>query len=299
MRKLGLGLCLWLGVAAGVAAQPSSDKRAIGEFLAHTNVQCGGSDDARWLEGRFHAWAKSGASMGELKASAAKTFGMTDDVADALVPQVLQRGASQDDDQVLPGPVDRFIAVARTHPASQVALDEAARTISAPYGDCNIGAFERLLEGRPHADAEPTKLTTKMRDREGADPPSRLSNVTANQIAEGQRIAPVVCVQNHYNLAHRTDDALIDAMAGQGIAYVPFFPLGDFSPLQSQTLSDVAERLGATPMQVALAWLLARPPNVLLIPGTSSLAHLRENLAAASIELDARVLARLDRIGRR
>jgi len=126
-----------------------------------------------------------------------------------------------------------------------------------------------------------------------------LSNVTANQVAEAQRIAPVVCVQNHYNLAHRADDALIDALAGQGIAYVPFFPLGGFSPLQSQTLSDVAQGLGATPMQVALAWLLARAPNVLLIPGTSSLAHLRENLAAASIALDAEVLARLDGIGGR
>jgi pyridoxine 4-dehydrogenase len=107
-----------------------------------------------------------------------------------------------------------------------------------------------------------------------------LSNVTAQQIAEGQRICEIVCVQNYYNLAHRTDDALIDVLSGQGIAYVPFFPLGGFTPLQSSTLSDVALRLDATPMQVALAWLLQRSPNILLIPGTSSVAHLRENLAA-------------------
>ena len=97
-----------------------------------------------------------------------------------------------------------------------------------------------------------------------------LSNVTPAQIAEGRRICEIVCVQNHYNLAHRRDDALIDELARDGIAYVPFFPLGGFTPLQSSTLSDVAQRLGATPMQVALAWLLRRAPNILLIPGTSS-----------------------------
>jgi pyridoxine 4-dehydrogenase len=121
-----------------------------------------------------------------------------------------------------------------------------------------------------------------------------VSNVTANQIAEAQRIAPVVCVQNHFNLAHRDDDGLIDALGKQGIAYVPFFPLGGFTPLQSQTLSDVATRLGATPMQVALAWLLARAPNILLIPGTSSSGHLRENLAALELQLGADVMAELD-----
>lgn len=125
-----------------------------------------------------------------------------------------------------------------------------------------------------------------------------LSNVTATQVAEAQRIAPVVCVQNQFNLAHREDDALVDALAAQGIAYVPFFPLGGFSPLQSQTLSDVAARLGVTPMQVALAWLLARAPNILLIPGTSSLGHLRENLAAAELQLGEDVIAELDGIGR-
>ncbi|HWG66873.1 MAG TPA: aldo/keto reductase family oxidoreductase [Rhodanobacteraceae bacterium] len=123
-----------------------------------------------------------------------------------------------------------------------------------------------------------------------------LSNVTRTQIAAGRRIADIVCVQNHYNLVHRDDDALIDELARDGIAYVPFFPLGGFTPLQSSTLSKVAERLGATPMQVALAWLLQRAPNILLIPGTSSLAHLRENLAAAELTLAADVAAELDRI---
>jgi aryl-alcohol dehydrogenase-like predicted oxidoreductase len=123
-----------------------------------------------------------------------------------------------------------------------------------------------------------------------------LSNVTPAQIAEGRRICKIVCVQNQYNLAHRTDDALIDALARDGIAYVPFFPLGGFSPLQSSILSDVAQRLGATPLQVALAWLLHRAPNILLIPGTSSVAHLRENLAAADLALPDDAVRALDRI---
>jgi pyridoxine 4-dehydrogenase len=112
-----------------------------------------------------------------------------------------------------------------------------------------------------------------------------LSNVTPTQIAEGQKICPIVCVQNNYNVAHRNDDALIDSLARDGIAYVPYFPLGGFTPLQSSTLSNVARRLDATPMQVAIAWLLRRAPNVLLIPGTSSMAHLKENLAAAHLHL--------------
>ncbi|MAU96808.1 MAG: oxidoreductase [Fulvimarina sp.] len=124
-----------------------------------------------------------------------------------------------------------------------------------------------------------------------------LSNATPGQVAEARRIAGIVCVQNQYNLAHRLDDALIDDLAASGIAYVPFFPLGGFSPLQSATLTDVAARMGATPMQVALAWLLQRAPNILLIPGTSSLAHLRENLAASELELGADVVAELDTIG--
>jgi aryl-alcohol dehydrogenase-like predicted oxidoreductase len=123
-----------------------------------------------------------------------------------------------------------------------------------------------------------------------------LSNVTAAQVAEAQGIAEVVCVQNHYNLAHRHDDALIDDLNRQGIPYVPFFPLGGFTPLQSSTLSDVAARLGSTAMQVALAWLLHRAPNILLIPGTSSRGHLRENLAAARLTLPPESLAELDGI---
>lgn len=108
---------------------------------------------------------------------------------------------------------------------------------------------------------------------------------SAAQVAEGREIAAIACVQNHYNLVHRADDALVDALAAAGTAYVPFFPLGGFSPIQSQGLSEVARSLDATPMQVALAWLPARAPNILLIPGTSSRAHLRENLAAASLDL--------------
>jgi pyridoxine 4-dehydrogenase len=123
-----------------------------------------------------------------------------------------------------------------------------------------------------------------------------LSNVTPAQIAEAQRIAPIVCVQNHYNLAHRSDDALVASLARQGIAYVPFFPLGGFTPLQSAALSDVAARLGATPMQVALAWLLQRSPNILVIPGTSSIQHLRENLQASKLRIPSDAIADLDSI---
>jgi hypothetical protein len=124
-----------------------------------------------------------------------------------------------------------------------------------------------------------------------------VSNASAAQVAEARKIAPVVCVQNQYNLVHRGDDALIDELAGQGIAYVPFFPLGGFAPIQSDALGAIAAELGATPMQLALAWLLHRSPNILLIPGTSSLAHLRENLAAATLTLSAETLGRLDAIG--
>ena len=120
--------------------------------------------------------------------------------------------------------------------------------------------------------------------------------VTTGDVAEARRIGGIVCVQNHYNLAHRADDVLIDDLAGDGIAYVPFFPLGGFTPLQSTILSDAAARLGATPMQVALAWLLERAPNILLIPGTASVAHLRENLAAAQLNLSAQTMSELDGI---
>lgn len=132
--------------------------------------------------------------------------------------------------------------------------------------------------------------------REGLVRHIGLSNVTRNQIAEGRKIAQIVCVQNLYNLAQRTDDALIDELGQDGIAYVPFFPLGGFTPLQSSILSDVAARLNATPMQVALAWLLHRAPNILLIPGTSSLAHLQQNIAAAGLALPGDAIAELDRI---
>lgn len=123
-----------------------------------------------------------------------------------------------------------------------------------------------------------------------------LSNVTAAQLAQAQAIADIVCIQNLYNLAHRNDDAFIDELAERGIAYVPFFPLGGFTPLQSSTLNSVAASLGATPMQVALAWLLQRSPNILLIPGTSSLEHLRENLEATTLQIPPEVMADLDLI---
>jgi aryl-alcohol dehydrogenase-like predicted oxidoreductase len=125
-----------------------------------------------------------------------------------------------------------------------------------------------------------------------------VSNATAEQVAEALSIAPIVCVQNMYNLAHRQDDGLIDELAGQGVAYVPFFPLGGFSPLQSSVLTSVASRLDATPMSVALAWLLQRSPNILLIPGTSSVAHLRENVEGAGLSLSDDDLAELEKIGR-
>ncbi|WP_432054848.1 aldo/keto reductase family oxidoreductase [Streptomyces sp. bgisy022] len=126
-----------------------------------------------------------------------------------------------------------------------------------------------------------------------------LSNVTAEQVTEAEGIAPFVCVQNLYNLAHRGDDALVDRLAAQGIAYVPFFPLGGFTPVQSDALSTVAARHGVRPMAVALAWLLHRSPNILLIPGTSSVAHLRENVSGAGVALSGQDLAELDAIGRR
>jgi len=124
-----------------------------------------------------------------------------------------------------------------------------------------------------------------------------LSNVTARQIEDGRRLCTIACVQNMYNLAHRDDDALVDSMAAVGIPYVPFFPLGGFSPLQSKTLDQVAAEVGVTPMQAALAWLLQRSPNILLIPGTSSVAHLHQNLAAGDVRLSEDAVTRLDAIG--
>ena len=155
-----------------------------------------------------------------------------------------------------------------------------------------VGDFDRPTPG---SIAEPFSVLAELQ-REGLIRHLGISTVNAGQIAEAQSIAPVVCVQNFYNLAHRVDDDLIDALAGQGIAYVPYFPLGGFSPLQSDELGSVAARLGATPMAVALAWLLQRSPNILLIPGTSSVAHLRENVAGADLALSADDLAELDRI---
>lgn len=145
----------------------------------------------------------------------------------------------------------------------------------------------------PGSIAEPFRVLAEMQ-QEGLIKHLGVSTVTAEQIAEAQSIAPVVCVQNFYNIANRRDDALIDFLAEQGIAYVPYFPLGGFSPLQSDTLSSVAARLGTTPMAVALAWLLQRSPNILLIPGTSSVEHLRENVAGAGLELPEDALQELN-----
>ncbi|HEY9316640.1 aryl-alcohol dehydrogenase-like predicted oxidoreductase [Achromobacter deleyi] len=145
--------------------------------------------------------------------------------------------------------------------------------------------------------AEPLSALIKLQQR-GLVRHIGLSNVTPAQVQEGRGLCDIVCVQNQYNLAHRYDDALIDALARDGIAYVPYFPLGGFSPLQSATLTEVAQRVGATPMQVAIAWLLQRAPNILVIPGTSSVAHLRENLAAATLVLPAAEIQALDGIGR-
>ncbi|ALL69757.1 Aldo-keto reductase (plasmid) [Paraburkholderia caribensis MBA4] len=172
---------------------------------------------------------------------------------------------------------------------------------------CNLGldaldVVNIRVMGNIHSPAEGSieeqVVALAQLQREGLVKHIGLSNVTATQIAEAQRIVPIVCVQNHYNLVQREDDALVDQLAAQGIAYVPFFPLGGFTPIQSSALSDLAHTLNATPMQVALAWLLHRSPNILLIPGTSSVAHLRENMQAAQLRLSDAVLAELDAIGR-
>ncbi|WP_214104705.1 aldo/keto reductase family oxidoreductase [Acrocarpospora catenulata] len=149
---------------------------------------------------------------------------------------------------------------------------------------------------QPGSLAEPFEMLVELQ-RQGLIRHLGVSNATAEQVAEALAIAPIVCVQNMYNLAYRQDDELIDDLAEQGIAYVPFFPLGGFSPLQSSALSTVAARLDATPMSVALAWLLHRSPNILLIPGTSSVAHLRENVAGAGLSFSDEELTELDKIG--
>jgi pyridoxine 4-dehydrogenase len=152
-----------------------------------------------------------------------------------------------------------------------------------------------LASPEPGSVAEPFTALAQLQ-QEGLIKHLGISTATAEQVAEAQAIAPVVCVQNYYNIAHREDDDLIDSLAASGIAYVPYFPLGGFSPLQSATLDAVAARLGATPMAVALAWLLHRSPNILLIPGTSSIAHLRDNVSGAAMVLPERELAELNRI---
>ena len=163
----------------------------------------------------------------------------------------------------------------------------------------DIVNYRRMGSGHGPDEGSIAEQVTTLADlqRQGLIRHIGLSNVTAAQVAEARTMVDIVCVQNNYNLAHRHDDALIDDLARQGIAYVPFFPLGGFSPLQSATLSTVATRLETTPMQVALAWLLQRSPNVLLIPGTSSVDHLRENLDAGRLTLSTATVAELDRIG--
>jgi aryl-alcohol dehydrogenase-like predicted oxidoreductase len=156
-----------------------------------------------------------------------------------------------------------------------------------------VGGFQDAEQGSIE---EPFTALAEMQ-QEGLIRHLGLSTVSAEQVAEAQAIAPVVCVQNFYNVANRGDDGLIDLLAAQGIAYVPYFPLGGFNPLQSGALEEVAARTGATPMGVALAWLLGRSPNILLIPGTSSVAHLRENVAGAGLALSAEDHAELDAIG--
>jgi len=150
--------------------------------------------------------------------------------------------------------------------------------------------------GPAEGDFEPQLTALAELQREGLVRHIGLSNATSRQVAFGRGMVEIACVQNQYNLAHREDEALVEELAAAGIAYVPFFPLGGFSPLQSATLSGVAQRLGATPLQVALAWLLQRAPNILLIPGTSSVAHLRENLAAGQLQLPADAIAQLNGI---
>jgi pyridoxine 4-dehydrogenase len=156
-----------------------------------------------------------------------------------------------------------------------------------------VGGVDRPAEGSIE---EPLTVLADLK-RQGLIRHLGLSNITPEQLAEGQRITAIVCVQNMYNVARRSDDSFIDDLAKQGIAYVPFFPLGGFTPLQSSALDQAAAALGTTPMKVALAWLLQRSPNILLIPGTSSIKHLRENLEAASLQLPPEVVADLDSIG--
>jgi pyridoxine 4-dehydrogenase len=188
---------------------------------------------------------------------------------------------------------------ARTPAELRTQVHDNLRTLGLDVLDVvnlRVGGGDNNHSPVPGSLAEPFGALADMQ-REGLIRHLGVSTVDAEQLAEAQSIAPVACVQNFYNIAHRGDDALIDFLAAQGIAYVPYFPLGGFSPLQSHTLDAVAGRLGATPMAVALAWLLRRSPNVLLIPGTSSPVHLRQNVEGAGLELPADAVAELDAIG--
>jgi aryl-alcohol dehydrogenase-like predicted oxidoreductase len=198
------------------------------------------------------------------------------------------------------------IGARRGDDASWISAMSPADLESAVHDNLNrlglqaIEVVNLRIMGKVHGPAEgsieaPLTVLAELQ-RQGLVRHIGLSNVTPTQIAEGRRICDIVCAQNMYNVAHREDDALIDDLARDGIAYAPFFPLGGFTPLQSTALTEVAKGLGATPMQVALAWLLRRAPNILLIPGTSSIGHLRENLAAADLELPRETAAALDQI---
>ncbi len=194
-------------------------------------------------------------------------------------------------------PADKSWQPAITRDELTAGVHDNLRNLSLEALD--IVNYRTMGDGHGPAEGSIAEQVTVLADlkREGLIRHIGVSNVTPTQLAEAQAITDIVCVQNQYNVAHREDDAFIDDLARKGIAYVPFFPLGGFTPLQSSTLSAVASEIGSTPMQVALAWLLHRSPNILLIPGTSSRGHLHENLAAADLALSAETLARLDSIG--
>jgi pyridoxine 4-dehydrogenase len=186
---------------------------------------------------------------------------------------------------------------ALSHQELTDALDDNLRNLGLGHLDVVNLRVGGLEEPGEESIEEPLSVLLKLK-REGLIRHIGLSNVSPEQVAEALAITEIVCVQNFYNVAHRNDDAFIDSLAAQGIAYVPFFPLGGFSPLQSSILDSAAASLGATPMQVALAWLLQRSPNILLIPGTSSIQHLRENLKVPTLQLPSEVVVELDSIGR-
>jgi pyridoxine 4-dehydrogenase len=186
---------------------------------------------------------------------------------------------------------------ALSHQELTDALDDNLRNLGLGHLDVVNLRVGGLEEPGEESIEEPLSVLLKLK-REGLIRHIGLSNVSPEQVAEALAITEIVCVQNFYNVAHRNDDAFIDSLAAQGIAYVPFFPLGGFSPLQWSILDSAAASLGATPMQVALAWLLQRSPNILLIPGTSSIQHLRENLKVPTLQLPSEVVAELDSIGR-